>query len=558
MNRIIRRTDVKIQLMKHLFYTLLIVILASGGATVLHAQEYTPVPVVVSKEKVRVDGKLYYSHIVTERQTLYSISKAYNVPIGEIYEANPSVKSEGLKKNAILLIPCKGQQQQKKAEVKKKTVAEDDEYVIHTVKWYEDLDAISEKYGVPVNAIMDANGLTGRKLTRRQKLKIPLRAAGSETGTENVAETAMNAADVQTDSIPAAMQGRDEKDKINAILLMPFNTHGEKPRSGSIDFYCGALMAVKQAGDKGMNIDLSVYDVEGDVIPVTKDKFGDTDLVIGPVSPAALAEVLARCPEGTDVISPLDHKAEYLAAGHTNFIQAPTSSMVLYSDLAEWIRTEKRDSEEKVIVIYEKGSRDIQELAAMNTILQKDGIKFSSFSYSILEGRDIQGPLTAMMSKDAANRVLVMSESEAFVNDVVRNLNLIIHSEYEVILYGPSKIRSFDTIEVDNLHNARLHTSLAYYVDYEDETVKDFVRKYRALYNTEPTPYAFQGYDIAAYFLSLYAGHGSSWKEYLGSEGRDMLQADFDFRQEDDGGYVNYGVRRIVYGPDYSITLVQE
>ena len=34
------------------------------------AQSYVPTPVTISKEKVRIDGKICYSHIVLERQTL--------------------------------------------------------------------------------------------------------------------------------------------------------------------------------------------------------------------------------------------------------------------------------------------------------------------------------------------------------------------------------------------------------------------------------------------------------------------------------------------------------
>lgn len=542
--------------MKHLLYTILALMMASAVCGELYGQGYAPVPVAISSEKVKVNGTLYYSHIVLERQTLYSISKAYGVTVDQIYEANPSVKTEGLKKNAILLIPC--QEQQKKAEARKAPAKHEDtrddsrEYIIHTVKWYEDLDAIAEKYGVTVEAIQKVNGLSGRKLTRRQKLMIP--PAGTDISSTEMPAAAGDTVSVSDTAVPVPV--RTSTDRVRAVLMMPFGAQGGTPRTGSIDFYCGALLAVKQAGDKGTDIDLSVYDTEGGVLPASREKLYESDMVIGPVSPADLAVLLGKCPEKTAVVSPLDHKAEYLAAGHANFIQAPTSNLILYEDLARWIKEERKDTAERVIVIYEKGSRDIQELSAMNTILQRDGIQFSSFSYSILEGRDIQAPLMSMMNSGAENRVLVMSESEAFVNDVVRNLNLLIHSGYSVILYGPSKIRSFDTIEVDNLHNARLHTSLAYYVDYDNTEVKDFIRKYRALYNTEPTPYAFQGYDIASYFIGLCAAYGTGWDKAIGTEKRKMLQSDFVFvRTGINNGFVNSGVRRIVYGPGYSITM---
>ncbi len=530
--------------MKYLLNILISAVLAAVTCSGLSAQEYTPVPVTISKEKVKVDGRIYYSHIVLERQTLYSICKAYGVTLEQLYEANPALKENGLKKNAIILIPA--------ADVKKNVSDRKlpKDYIIHTVKWYEDLDVIAGKYGVTVEAIMNANGLTGRKLSRRQKLRIPMGPVLHTAAADSVSVT-----DTSAGNATPAVAADKKKDKLNAVLLMPFNASGEKPRTGSIDFYCGMLMAVKQIGDSGISIDLSVYDIDGG-LPSAGDKIGESDIIIGPVSASSLSDVMAICPINSGIVSPLDHKAEYLAGNHSNFIQAPTSTLVLYEDLARWIKEERKDTSERVVVIYEKGSRKIEEMAAMNTILEKDGIPFSSFSYSILEGRDIQEPLMGMMSMTAPNRVLVMSESEAFVNDVVRNLNLLIHSEYDIVLYGPSKIRSFETIEVDNLHNTGLHTSVAYFVDYESQKVKDFVKKYRALYNTEPTPYAFQGYDIASYFLGMCAKYGEDWERHLETDVESLLQADFKFvKAGEKGGFVNTGARRIVYGPDYTITL---
>lgn len=525
----------------------------------MQAQEYTPVPVTISKEKVKVDGKVYYSHIVLERQTLYSISKAYNVTIDQIYEANPSVKAEGLKKNAIILIPGAEEEarQDRQAVRQKQSEAKSDEYIIHTVKWYENLDAISEKYGVSVEAIMKANGLTGNKLKKRQKLRIPLGEAESDVtaiaaGEPEAGAPEMPEAKVQSPDIAA------DSGNVNAVLIMPFDASALRPDTGSMDFYCGTLMAVKEMGDNGINIDLNVYDADA-AAQASAEQLSLSDIVIGPVSASGLSAVLQKSPGHPYVVSPLDHRAEYLASSHSNFIQAPTSSLLLYEDLAEWIKEDRKSLEEKVIVIYEKGSRNIETLSVMNTILEKDGIPFSTFSYSILEGRDIQEPLMGMMSTEAPNRVLVMSESEAFVNDVVRNLNLLIHEEYEIVLYGPSKIRSFETIEVDNLHNARLHTSLAYYVDYDNARVMDFVKKYRALYSTEPTPFAFQGYDIASYFLGLCGKYGKDWASMLENNEKKLLQTDFKFsKEEGKKGYVNTGIRRIVYGPEYSITLIQD
>ena len=65
----------------------------------ISAQDYVSAPVTVSKDKVRVNGKICWSHIVREKQTLFSIAKAYEVTVDDIYAFNPTLKETGLKKN---------------------------------------------------------------------------------------------------------------------------------------------------------------------------------------------------------------------------------------------------------------------------------------------------------------------------------------------------------------------------------------------------------------------------------------------------------------------------
>ena len=125
------------------------------------------------------------------------------------------------------------------------------------------------------------------------------------------------------------------------------------------------------------------------------------------------------------------------------------------------------------------------------------------------------------------------------------------------MLYAPSKIRSFETIEVENFHNTKLHVSLGYYIDYSDKKVMDFIMKYRALFNAEPTQFAFQGYDLAYYFIRLCSKDGNKWMNKVNKNEMSMLQSTFKYNETEDGGYINSGVRRIVYGEGWSVTKVR-
>ena len=88
--------------------------------------------------------------------------------------------------------------------------------------------------------------------------------------------------------------------------------------------------------------------------------------------------------------------------------------------------------------------------------------------------------------------------------------------------------------------------------------MKDFLLKYRALYNAEPSQFAFQGYDIASYFINLCSRYGDRWPEMVDKAPQAMLQSTFRCRKDgEEGGYVNNGIRRIVYGPEWSVYEVR-
>ena len=564
---------------------LMAVAMTAGPSVTSHAQDYISTPVTISKEKVKVSGKICYSHIVLEKQTLFSIAKAYNVTVEDIYAFNPSLKETGLKKNSIILIPSQeaiartedapAPQVSQPAEdiavsepeVQKTATKETKKTKTktHTVKWYEDLDVIAEKYGVSPAAIMKANNLSGRKLSKRQKLIIPEPGEYEEDEVveeENIIPEEDATEDAAEESTAVSSQEAapewmfNPKDEVKMTLILPMKTSTGNISRNNMDFYSGVLLAVKDMADAGISIELNVYDSSDSNHPIVSEDLENSDVVIGPVSAGDLGRMLNAETKPGMIVSPLDPRAENLAYSNSNFIQAPTPHIVQYQDLVNWMKEDARP-EDKVLMISEKGARPTDAVAKITQIADSSGLAFIPFSYNILEGRDITDPLISLMTADGVNRVLIASESEAFVNDVVRNLNILVYKKLNIVLYAPSKIRSFETIEVENLHNTSLHTSLGYLIDYDSPQVKNFLLKYRALYNTEPTQYAFQGYDIASYFINICSRYGNRWTKMLDDSETQMLQSTFRFVPMEEGGYMNNGVRRLVYGNNWSVTKVR-
>ncbi len=457
--------------------------------------------------------------------------------------------------------------------------------LVHVTKWYEDLDDIAYRYSVPKEVLMVYNGLESQTLKRRQKLRIPTQAevesimsshavhtstsmdhaAKSASATFTSPETMRQASASKpgriqpTDRGQASWQGQyHSTSKVNALLMLPFNASSDEPNSGNLDFYSGVLLAVKDLESEGIETDLSVYDVSGQSVPMTQERLSSSDLSIGPVDNESLVKILSMDVHSTPVISPLDHKASSLVASFPALVQAPTSSQTQYSDLVSWIEEEYRQGD-KVVVITEKHAAQTPGMAEMEAALSDLSVPVSRFAYTILEGRTAVNSLATMFAGHPAVRVVINSESEAFVNDAVRNLDMLVYRDNNVILYAPSKFRSFETIDVENLHNLSARVSTAYYVDYDSQRVKSFLLRYRALYGTEPTPFAYQGYDVAYFFIKSKAIYGSNWIEKVAKSPEcQMMQTDFLIRKTEGGGYVNYGIRRIEYGPDFAVRIVEK
>lgn len=522
---------------------IVIILIAALLGSMALAQEYVPTPVTVSKEKVKLNGKVYLSHVVLERQTLYGISKAYGVTEEDLYQANPSLRETGLQKNAILLVPYK-----EAAAVQVQAVPQEEKnYTEHIVKWYEDIEDIARKYNISVKQLMEYNGLKNRKLESRQVLRIPLERV-AEVAEEIVLEEPKVVEEAPAPEMSNQV-GHDEspapvKDNVEFSLVLPLKASGNVSEI-NMDFYCGVLMAVKDMEADGIKIKMNVFDLAAGMPSIETLERGD--FVLGPVASRDMEAVLQRVDGKVQVISPLDPKTASLAQNYTRFVQAPTPVECQWEDLAGWVGEDKSDFD-KIIYVTEKGATNVSASVAIRSALAKRDTPYEILSYAIVEGIGIPEIMEGMLTKDGFNRVVVASESEAFVGDVVRNIGIMQGKGFDIVMYAPSKVRNFETIDGSDYHAANLHISTSYYVDYSDPKVDAFVKAYRALYNAEPTQFAFQGYDTARCFMER-STNGA--KAYHG------LHTDISLEYDENGNAANKAVRRIVYLKDYSTMLVK-
>ena len=610
------------------------------AAPAVLAQDYTPVPVTISRSQISMNGRQYYAHIVLERQTIFGITKAYNVTEEDLYEANPMLKQEGLRSGTVIYVPVVSDRKEKvaapakettekekpvtkeKTEAKEKTVVKEtpapkekpakektvrekpvrekpvtkdkpaketapktvepkEGYVQHTVKWFENIYDVAAAYGVTPQQIMDANGLKSSAISKRQVLLIPVGEAAKATGQATVPTVTTTLVPVEAEKPKAtAAPGKtvdepepavkpekkadaDEpgimdypvaKGTADIALVMPFNANGKYSES-NMDFYSGVLMALRDLEKEGIKTTLNVFDLQAGT-PSAHD-LNKNEVILGPISAADLTTILDVTDGRVPVISPLDQRAAGLAETREGFVQAPSSTASQYAELAAWA-AEDRAREDRIILVSEITSDGGTAAATgIRNALRATGASFEESSWTLGQGRSLPAALTSRLVKGGVNRIIVASEKEAFVGDMVRNLGILIGQGYQIAMYAPSRVRTFETVDGSLYHQDDLHICSSYHADYDSEDVKAFVRAYRALYRTDPSQFAFQGYDLTRYFARMCAKYGNRWFRALDREPGSGLHTDFRFEKVRNGSYRNTGIRRIRYNTDYSTSLVR-
>ena len=562
---------------KRLIITIFLSVLLAVPAA---AQAYQSPEVKISQDKVRVNGKSYYAHVVTERQTLYSISKAYNVSLQDIYDSNKNLDLEnaGLKVGQVIFIPTKPS---KTAEADAVPSASQSDPVRENapetasapaakpvvIVPYPTETVPEEPKKEPVKESTDAStgssaldrwlfpGKSKQPATDGESpssalLRNPVRENATDGDSPSVADVLPTSETIA--AVDSSAFVLDIPERVKVAVVLPFTS--SRLSDNTVDFYAGLLLAARDLGKSGIALDVDAIDVRDSSI-ISSESLSEHDIIIGPITSKDMQVVLGKCPDGKLVISPLDPQSVALAKDFPS-IQAPTPTSTQNEDIVRWA-IEDMQPGDSLVLITSKGAPLSEGSNCIVEALKASGVKYHTISYGILEGLQIQKAFEWHCSANGITRYIVAADDESFVNDAVRNVNLMLFKKHQVALYAPSRIRTFNMIETEYLHSVNTHISAAYFTDFNNKNVSNFIMAYRALYNVEPNQFAFHGYDTMHFFVNIVRTYGRQWTKVLQDYSERGLQTDFRFKQEEGTkGFINAAVRRVVYTPEYKIVLL--
>ena len=442
------------------------------------------------------------------------------------------------------------------------------EIVEHRIKWYETLNSVARKYGVTVEDILKFNKIENASDVKSNTvLLIPmggLKADSEATDflpadeSQDVQDGADTTDVVNSDSLLQAAEVYGMDNPMEVSLILPFGAKDENPSVHYFDFYSGALMALDSARAKGLSISLNVFDNKsGSPETIMQDpSFIRSDLIIGPVQKDELS-VFAQygLEHGIPVVSPMDHTAETLLDGNPYLFQVPASTEIQEKNMIDFLNVTEND---RVIVVYDSSLREKEYLDRITTSLDSLGIDYRKVGYGLLNGRTISESLRKELSTDFTYKVIVASEDDAFAPDIVRNMRVLRLFSIPVQLFCNNRVRNFESIDSDSFFELSTHVCTPYYIDYSSDAVKKFVFSYRALYNTEPSPYSFQGYDIFSFFISRLYTSGGVFTNNPDDDAEALMQSNIRFtRKNENCGWQNSATRNIIYNENFTISTVK-
>ena len=362
-----------------------------------------------------------------------------------------------------------------------------------------------------------------------------------------------------------------------------------------LHFYEGFMIAADSVvSSRGMRLDLKVYDVDNDVrkadSAIIDPWLENADLIVGPfyLKPFNVVKNYA-VERNIPIVNPITQRSE-IVDNQPNVIKvkpsmesqlAPLDSLMknYYHANNVFIIRENRYSDTAFVNrINEIAERNIDSCSYVDNrhivktikshqkrwkylkvdfeetdyltdnisldvnILKQnidDSTAFRNRVVNINYKRDSLNLVKNYASSMRNNLFIVYGHDKVFANEIVNKVTKLIE-HYPITVIMMPEWSKFTGLFNDNLMKMHAIYFDDNYVDYQNIRVESFICKFRNRYETEPTDYAYQGFDIGWYFLNALNVWGEYMMENLSDINMPLLHTKYHFqRDSDESGYEN-------------------
>jgi LysM repeat protein len=512
-------------MMQKLF--ILFLLLATPLYNVKSEEAFYPEPDFFEQDKD------YFLHTVEGGQTVFFISKMYNVSVETIYQLNPGSEA-GIKVGSQLKIP-----------------QESGSYFYHTIQAKETLYSVSRMYQMKGEDILDVNpGLSLETFTIGKIIRIPTnRVTTPMTGpSEDYIQTVTNALlspSTKTETLKA----------IQVALLIPFTTGNRM-----VEYYEGFLLALEEVKKKGISVNLQVYDIGSDTGTLSsilqKPSMGNVNLIIGGLSDQQIKLISGFSSENNiPYVIPFTSKSDELLS-YSSVYQINTAQSYLYSKASAAFCNKYKDSN---IIFYIPGTSG-NKMDFIKTV-QKD-LTAKNRAYQVMNNEKLfYSDILPFLDATKNNVIIPADDGSEALSKLITPLRSVVElkPQISVSLFGYPAWQVSGAEYLNDFFSLNATFYSIFYADPTSSKFKSFYNNYqrwfsKEMINTYPK-YGLLGYDTGMFFIQLLHKYGVSYDANINKLNYSGIQTDFYFERINNwGGWINTNLYFVEFKPNATIT----
>ncbi|MES2763998.1 MAG: LysM peptidoglycan-binding domain-containing protein [Bacteroidota bacterium] len=470
-----------------------------------------PVESLMPKQTAAIDTNKYIYHKIVKGETVYAITKKYNIDEKKLTAYNPTISS-GLKEGNYVIV---GEKKKAATSVKTNTASASGAFDSYTVLSGETLYGISKKLNVTQEDLLKWNPELKDGAKQGQIIKV---AAGKIAVPTTTLTGSINTPPNNTVTDTTLLH-KPKKTAYTVGLFLPFKLSESEniniddlarakasfpaTQSLALDFYAGFKKAVDSLSSKDFEVSIRLFDTDDrDSAKIEgicrSTDFKNLDAIFGPLY-TGVFKIVSRYAKTANIpiISPVIQQNKIL-------FDNPLSSKVTPSiyTLIEGLADYSLDSLSAAnIIIVNTTAKDQGYIKTFKTRYNESLIKHNrTLKDSVIEVRGIAGVKGAYVA-GKKNVVVLLTNNLVYLQDFITQLYGF-SDKKDIVLMGFNSVSNIDNLDQDYLNGLQFHFASADEIDFKDSVVRHLAKPYKEYYSTDPSESYFRGFDVATYYLS--------------------------------------------------------
>jgi len=507
------------------------------------------------------DNRKFYIHKIEKGQSVYAISKLYNVSVEDLYNFNPELKT-GAKAGQEIRVPFATMTAEKTSSLSAQN--DTSRYITHKLIKGETIYSICRKYNISERQLANYNPSIAQGLKEGQIIVVGEKAkpkAPVKSGAQSKASPSPK--NTMIDSSLFRPVSKARKESYTVALALPFklaqtleldlnailkaNAVYPKIPALATDFYLGFKCAMDSLSSSNFSVSLQLYDIDdkdssGIAQFIKELKTKEPDFIFGPLYPNGFKAIANKAKElHIPIVSPIT-KQNKILFNNIYISKTNPSQFTLLEGLADYCVDSLMKEKCNVMLVTtgEKDKKDGNYVSAFRKhfVERIKGIEqLSKDSLRVVKG--IEGVKKAYVP-DVKNIIINLSENQVLISDFITQLALF-KKDKNIVLCGWESNSSNDNIDQEYLNDLNYTFPFQFNL-MESEDPETLVKKYLAAQGTVPDDYFFMGFEVAYYYLKNLKEMGPEFIHKLDQYPVDMTHMRFKFSRPDiSTGFDNRG-----------------